>query len=146
MLQSPMIPTRLLHSSPRPDASLSNKVPLRSRSLSPSVPLLVPDKLCQKEHNTSRPRMTSTRRRNVNVAVLLLVIFHATTAFVATTSNRFCSRTAAGAAHTELPGGSAGIRGAETKIAAAKGFFENLLGGLKVGVQGIRLAQDTPLG
>eukprot|EP00903_Cladosiphon_okamuranus_P008758 g8390.t1 len=75
--------------------------------------------------------MTSTGRRSANVALLLLVVFHTTMAFVATTSNRFCSRAAAAcAAHTALPHGSVGVR-AETSIAAAAGFFETLFGGLK---------------
>ena len=66
--------------------------------------------------------------------MLLLAAFHTTTAFMATTGNRFRSRAAAGAARAELPGGSVRGRGAETRIAAASGFFENLFGGLKVGL------------
>ena len=79
--------------------------------------------------------MTSTRRRNA--AVLLLVVSHTTNAFVATTSNRFRSREAAGAGSTAPPGGSVGVRGAETRIAAATGFFENLFGGLKVSTHNV---------
>lgn len=81
--------------------------------------------------------MTSTRRSSA--ALLVVVIFHTTTAFVATTSNRFCSRAAAVAGNTALPGGSAGVRGARTRIAAATGFLESLFGGLKVGVHRICL-------
>eukprot|EP00752_Nemacystus_decipiens_P006481 g5835.t1 len=73
--------------------------------------------------------MTSTRGRNV--AVLLLAILHTTTAFLTTTSNRFCSRAAAGTDNTAVAGGSAGVRGAETRISAATGFFETLFGGKK---------------
>lgn len=70
--------------------------------------------------------MASTR--TMNMAVLLLVVFHTTTAFVATTSTRVCSRAAAGAGN-QTP---AGVRGAETKISAATGFLESLFGGSKV--------------
>lgn len=65
--------------------------------------------------------------------MLLLATFHTTTAFVATTSNRFCSRAAAGAGGAT----AVGVRGAETKIAAATGFFETLFGGMKVNTQSV---------
>lgn len=104
-----------------------------SLSLSPSV-LISPLSFCPHtldlQSIASRANMTSPRRRR-NAVVLLVPIFHSTSAFMTTTSNRFYSRAAAGIGNTALPVGSVGVRGAETRIFAT-GFFESLFAGLKV--------------